>query len=162
MNERRAPVVGYTPDRWFVCFTERAAGSWITRHLPIGRFRHVSAIGYVAALGVWIFYDVSLGRTTIALDADSPEMESMKVATRDMEILSIPALISPARVPRFGFWCVPAIAHLVGIRACALRPDTLHRLLLASGAYVVQRAPRGENAERDHPERPVEGGAPAQ
>jgi len=38
---------------------------------------------------------------------------------------------------RLGFWCVPAMAHLVGCRTQALRPDGLYRAMLRQGGAVV-------------------------
>lgn len=42
----------------------------------------------------------------------------------------------PERGPmlRLGFWCAPAVAHLLGIRSCALVPIQLYRDLLRRGA----------------------------
>lgn len=57
---------------------------------------------------------------------------------------------------KFGFWCVTSVAHLLGLRTCALRPDTLLRHCLANGGTIVvddvdekaRRRPRAEGSGR--------------
>jgi hypothetical protein len=38
---------------------------------------------------------------------------------------------------RLGFWCVPAMAHLLGLRGFMFRPNALYRACLAQGGAVV-------------------------
>jgi hypothetical protein len=49
--------------------------------------------------------------------------------------------IAPAgprkRWGRLGFWCVPAMAHLLGLKGTLFRPDALYRACLAQGGSIV-------------------------
>ena len=43
---------------------------------------------------------------------------------------------------RFGFYCVPAIKHLLGLKCVALTPDGLYRAVIKAGGTIVgQQAP---------------------
>lgn len=128
MTEPQPSTIG----EWYVAFFDGETPHWWWSFCRPG-FRHVCAFAYDAEQRVWLLYDVALVRTHIrALSSDQ----------MDAWVLALPAhrsiLLAPVddRPPahRIGFWCTTAVAHLLGRRARALRPQALYRDLLASGA----------------------------
>lgn len=132
MNVDQGPV-GMPPE-WFVAFWEGDRRHW---WWPLCRpgFRHVAAFAYCADQAVWLVYDVTLARTLIQV---------LSPRQMDAWVDALPACrrivaYLPAQEPtppslRLGFWCTPAVAHLVGVASRALRPEALYRDLIAQGA----------------------------
>lgn len=150
------------PKEWFVVFSEDSPKWWL-RLLACGRFKHVSAFGKVERSGSWVFVDMWMNRTQIMVigdwEADAAFAHYVQLGT----IVRFPRLLADERELnlRPGFWCVPAVAHILGIRSCALRPDALFRQILAKGGEVIGSEGR-ENAEaegRSGAEAPAGGGA---
>jgi len=136
------------PTLWNVVFHPVAATAWMNR-MPIGHFKHVSAFAYLAGLKGWLLYDVQLCATRIIVLPDLDE--SMKIIgrlTEGCDILSIERRDGGSTGGRLGFWCVPAVKHLIGLRSGALRPDRLYDDLLLNGARVIHAAPQLRTAER--------------
>lgn len=137
MNE--ADRSRYEPLSWLLVFTTTTSMKWVERLVP-GKFKHVMAAGWVEASKVWIFYDVQFRRTSVLT---MPEKEGLdyfgRIVARDPDhgILRVFAGNGTPAMARLGFWCVPAIKHLVGARSGALRPDRLWHDCLASGAETV-------------------------
>jgi len=124
------------PENWFLVFHPISSTRWLNR-LPL-RFRHVSAFAYVHAPKVWLFYDVQFWctRHIILLD-DQTSLDFLAAVTEGCTVLSMRRR-GPARFWfRVGFWCVPAIKHLLGLRSSALLPTGLLRDCLAAGAKVI-------------------------
>lgn len=127
--------IGVEPALWYLCF-QRGVSPWWARLLAWGRFDHVLALGWIADLRVWVIYDVSLGETSIRVLPDSPGGQLMMSRLIDASVVvSVPRVF---RVMKFrpGFWCAPAMAHLVGLPFC-FRPDALYRLALRHGGVEV-------------------------
>jgi len=126
---------------WFLIFQERCRSRWV-RLLAFGRFKHVLAVRDIGDR--WLVYDVSLRQTSVAvLPHGSAVLESIldgSVAVR------MPLYEGRARVLRWGFWCVPAMAHLVGINSCAVRPDVFFRHCLQNGGEMIEWAPCSDQA----------------
>jgi hypothetical protein len=137
MADRAFESPGVEPATWFVFFETRARSRWLS-WLALGRFKHVSAAGWIPESGHWVFYDVSLRRSRIAVITDGALAWEHMSRIRDH---AVTVAFSPRDGRRFwfrvGFWCVPAIAHLVGCRPQALRPDGLYRALLRQGGALV-------------------------
>lgn len=129
--------IGVEPSVWFLVFHERSCRAWLNRRW-VGRFKHVSAYGYLPDSRVWVFYDVMLGRTRVAVLPDGPTAEA---AVRDLEAEAVTLVMKPRgdrrHRLRWGFYCVPAMAHLVGLETAAVRPDGLFRACLAAGADLA-------------------------
>lgn len=129
----------FEPLTWLVVFQSKSSMWWINRFVP-GRFKHVVAAGWVEASKVWIFYEVYWGRTSVQA---MPEAEGtayfgrLMGADPDAAVLRVEAREARPACFRLGFWCVPAVKHLVGLRSGALRPDRLWRDCIASGAEIV-------------------------
>jgi hypothetical protein len=128
----------FEPMSWLLIFHVSTHKPWLDRLLP-GRFKHVSALGYVEAAKCWLVVDVALSRMAVKVAA---HRAGDTLAARIMAgngVLRVKVRHETSRLVggRFGFWCVPAMKHLVGADTGALRPDTLWRDLVASGAEIV-------------------------
>lgn len=138
----------FEPLSWLVVFTTTTTMPWLDRVLP-GRFKHVMAFGWVEAAKVFVHYDVQFGRTRVMA---LPEPEGLDLIAFRLGgdsgagALRMPADKNARWNARVGFWCVPAIKHLLGLRSGALRPDRLWRDCLASGAEVIHDVRRAEAA----------------
>lgn len=129
--------VGIAPTMWFLIFTPIAKQWWL-RWLAMGRFKHVMALGWVPDQRVWVVYEVSVTRTRIAVLPESTGAAEMIADLRDgCETVAMVADGAASRWATPGFWCVPAMAHLVGLRSRPWRPDALYRACLAQGGSVV-------------------------
>jgi hypothetical protein len=118
--------VGDYPNRkrcWFDIFTTPA-------------FRHVCAIGYDPVHKVWIIYEPGVSNTDIRLF--HPRDEELNRLITFISIYGKWVKFKPSAHPvPFGRWrhyCVPAIAHLLGIRSSALTPRGLYGDLIKQGA----------------------------
>jgi len=132
----------YEPLGWMLVFVSATTIPWLDR-LIIGRFKHVIAFGWVDETQTWICYDIQIGRTRILSlpDEIGSELIAAKLAgDPGAAALRIEASDLPPSVVRLGFWCVPAMKRLVGLRSGALRPDRLWRDCIASGAEVIHDA----------------------
>lgn len=125
------------PEEWFLVFSTKAAASWIARLPFAGKYRHVSALGYVSRLECWVAVNVGLDRTQVCLLPDADGRATLADHLFACDVVRFPGGGLGRPLPRLGFWCVPAIAHLAGVRTCALRPDTLYRHCLAQGGEVI-------------------------
>ncbi|WP_457663986.1 hypothetical protein [Sinorhizobium medicae] len=137
------------PKDWFIVFHEDSPKWWI-RWLARGRFKHVSVFGAVPRSNSWVFYDFNLDRSRVYVVADYESdiaighFASMGTVVRMARPFGREAEINL----RPGWWCVPAVAHIVGLRGCALRPDALFRQCLAQGGEIIE--PKGaENEGRE-------------
>lgn len=138
MNEGAA-APGAMPARWFVVF-ERATPRWV-RWLAMGRWSHVKAFAWIGGeTRAWLFYDVGYDRTGISVMPDCPQANALIAEWRS----SGPTVMVDVRTDprfniwrRFGFWCVPAVAHLIGSSSCAVRPDAFLRDLIRAGGQLV-------------------------
>lgn len=130
MNESGPPAG--CPAAWYVAFFDGDRPHWWWRLCRPG-FRHVAAFGYCAEQAVWLLYDVTLKRTFIhALTSEQMDawVESLPAHRTILHLQAAEAEPSS----RAGFWCTTAVAHLLGVRSRALRPEALCRDLLALGA----------------------------
>lgn len=127
-----------TPSRWLLVFNRRASSRW-TSFIALGRYKHVRCFGYVADADAYIFYDVQFGRTILAVARGDGARRLMLEWCQDADVLAI--ISSPsheaAKIIVTPLLCTTAIAHLVGLPAGALRPDTLFRQCLRHGATRV-------------------------
>lgn len=140
------------PRQWTVVFDRRAATWWMNK-APIGKYKHVRAFGYVSEAKAWIFYDVSLDRTTIQMACDQHAMTLMGEWLAKADAILMPAADRGFPAPRLGFWCVQAIKHLIGLRSGALLPDALWRDCLRAGGEIV--AHEAGSTDLHSPGRPL-------
>jgi hypothetical protein len=124
-----------TPKVWQVCFMGRERRFAWDRILPPG-FRHAFLLGYVAEHGLWICYDVQFFKTEITLLSPERAGFLLNLAHDEGAVLNWPApeVGRPSWGLRLGFWCVPAICHVLGLGCVAMTPKGLHDYLSRRGA----------------------------
>lgn len=154
-----------TPSRWLVVFRRKADLWWV--NLIPGRFKHVSAFGFVPECDAWVFYDCGLW-TSIYVARGAAARAMMVERTKDAAVLSLAARGHPAQ-PRFAaFSCTAAVANLLCIPTIALRPDALYRACIRHGAKIVGQAadptdtsdrPGADRGRRPSPTGPPQGPA---
>jgi hypothetical protein len=122
------------PTIWWVMFAKQT-DTWWTNLIP-GTYKHVRAAGYHPGSDSIVFVDVGMQRTMISVGTGHGAWDALADWMSDMEVVTYrPQHDRRTVIPmRFGYWCVPAIKHLLGIRSGALRPDALLRDLLRNGA----------------------------
>ena len=127
----------FSPDYWYVAFVKRNRTHWIDWLLPAG-FRHVFAMGYVIETGYWLVYDVRLDATNIDVLEGQALDQLLAWCWQEGIVLRADCVPrSPQKHLRFGFWCVPAIKHLLGLKSCALTPRALYRHLVKIGCERI-------------------------
>ena len=129
------PLVG-TPYRWYIVFAT-VGRTYFTSLIALGRLKHVRAFGFVPQLSAWVFYDVSLGGTEIVVAKGMAAEFLMTMWAKDACIIEMPPMRAYRAVFRVGFWCVPAVKHLIGLKSRAFRPDRLWLDCLQAGGKVV-------------------------
>lgn len=121
------------PTEWFVVFNEKSANYWLGLLTP-GRFKHVSAFGYVPGIKLWLLYDVQLSGTRIML----LDKDAVMAWSKGCTILKIARTGSRMGLrSRLCFHCVTAIKHLIGLRCVAVTPDGLYRHILRNGGILI-------------------------
>lgn len=128
-------------EEWFVVFNggpRHFWWDWLTRP----GFRHVLAMRPVGA-DAWILVNPSADRLHVQV-VRGPTVDAL-IAEAHQDgggILKFQAIDADERTIRLGWWCVPAIKHLLGLPGCALRPIGLWRDLLRRGAVpAFEREP---------------------
>lgn len=126
----------WVPQRWLLIFESKCGWRW-GRFIP-GRFKHVFAVGYVAAIDTWMIYSVEREGTHVGGFRPGADFERWLAGVIPKAGVLKIERVGPARgMPWFTFWCVPAVKHLLGLRCGALWPDQLWRYCLANGAEEV-------------------------
>lgn len=123
------------PSEWYVCFYRWSPYRWI-RRLALGRRKHVSAFGFVEAAQCWVFVEVTLGDTQISVVPDHLSQGLMARFMFGADVVKMKPLDRATVKP--GYWCVPVVAHILGLPGCALRPDALFRQCLRHGGELVK------------------------
>lgn len=123
------------PEKWYVVFHKRTTRRWIS-WLAFGHYKHVSLFGYAEVAGAWVLLDVALERTQIAVIPDRLFDGVAAQHLIDADVVEMDARIG-ASIRLGGHYCVPAVAHALGLRGCALRPDALYRQCLANGGRPI-------------------------
>ncbi len=139
----------WAPSQWLLIFETKCGWRW--RWLIPGRFKHVFAVGYVAAIDTWLVYSVEWEATRLGAFRPGDEFERwLSHVVPRAGVLRVKGVSAPGRMPLFAFWCVPAVKHLLGLRSSALWPDQLWRYCLANGAEKVvdADAPRADAGKR--------------
>lgn len=137
---------------WLVAFIDdpRQSRRWWDLFTRPG-FRHVQACGWDADVKAWVIYSVFTDNTMVDVLPDGEMADAVigGICAVSSAVLRYepPAEPERGRMLRLGFWCVPAIAHLLGIRSCALVPHQLYRELLARGATRAYEGCLGREIE---------------
>lgn len=140
------------PKEWFVVFHEQSSKWWVNL-LAWGRFKHVSVFGKVERSGSWVFYDLHSDRAHVMVVGDWEADIALAYYSECGPVIRFPRLLADVSGFSFrpGFWCVPAVAHIIGLRTCALRPDALYRQCLAKGGELIGskgRDDEGQNSRK--------------
>jgi len=127
-----------SPPLWIVAFYGAKRTYWADWLSPRG-FLHVSAFGFVPSFGetgTWVHYEVTRRGTSIEVDRHGDATEARLAALRrsGATLLRVEPGETRRWFGRLGFWCVPAVAHLVGVDRFCLTPRGLYRHLLRHGA----------------------------
>jgi hypothetical protein len=128
------PALG-GPDFWLVMFRRETSSSWLDRAVP-GHWKHVSAVGYFPDARCWVAVDPTLRGIWVDVRRGEESGNWLDVVAAGGGVLKVGPRRSEARVFR-QFWCVPAVAAMVGSRSGALLPDRFWRDLIAEGAEIV-------------------------
>lgn len=125
------------PTRWILGF-DRTARHWVAALFGFGRkYKHVSAAGYVPEADAWVFVDVCFDRTNLVVTRGADVKRVMAELWGDADLIGIDAQPRGSNGYRLGFWCVPAVKHLIGLRSSALLPGALWRDCLRNGGQVL-------------------------
>lgn len=145
------PVSGF-PSAWYVAFYGTEQTHWWDWLTPPG-FRHCMAFAYAAHAERWLVYDVTCERTFIRAFTRELFPAWLETLPPERKVLHFEAGESVKVAPawRIGFWCAPAIAHLIGSPSRALRPRALFRDLLAQGARLAFQEPRDDQDQDGSP-----------
>ena len=123
------------PDYWNVVF--HPSESALAR-LVLGRFQHVSAFTYVPGFRGWILYDVQWSGVRLTV---LPHISTLIDFSRGCTVLKFYRRFEHMPLlSRFGFYCVPAIKHLLGLSCVAATPDGLYRALLNNGGIIINES----------------------
>jgi hypothetical protein len=123
------------PDHWFLAFHRSAANRFV-EWLACGEFKHISAFAYMPGYKAWLIYDVQMLGTRLQL---VPHDEFL-----GLDWITHASILRVHRgggrwslASRLGFYCVPAVKHLLGLRCLALTPDGLYRHILRNGGVCI-------------------------
>ena len=125
------------PDYWNLVFHPSES---ILPRLLLGRFQHVSAFTYIPGFAGWILYDVQWGGVRIAMFS---KVAHLVAYTRGCTVVKFARRYDHMPLyTRLGFYCVPAIKHLIGLSCVAVSPDGLYRAVIANGGEVISEPER--------------------
>jgi hypothetical protein len=134
------------PTTWNVVF-HTVAPNPLYGFLAFGHFKHVSAFAYVPGLRAWLLYDAELNGTRLRLLPHGERgIKQLMAYSAGCVILTMEKAYPVDPLPlggRLGFYCVPAIRHLLGVRCRCLRPDALFKAMLRSGGVLVNETAVG-------------------
>lgn len=125
------------PTEWFVVFHPKSSNR-ILSWLAAGRFKHVSAVGYLPGFRAWLVCEAAWGGLHVRLYGHDAMCRMFAEYSRDCAVVKIARKTMAMRLSsRIGFYCVPAVKHLIGLRCGALRPDALLRCCLRNGGTLI-------------------------
>jgi hypothetical protein len=126
------------PSVWFVVF-HRDSDIKLARWLSFGRYKHVSAFGYVEATNNWTFFSFLSGRIRILSVSNEQADRLIGFYSSSGCVVRMPAPDLHDKRLRLKpvFTCVQSVAHLLGLGGCALRPDAFLRQCLCNGGSIV-------------------------
>jgi len=151
---------GGQPVRWVLCFQRTTESRWI-RWLACGRYKHVCAFGYIAEVDHWVFLDWRISVVDVIVARGTGADQMIAYYTRDADMLGMTPQKRGLGL-RLGFYCVPAVKHLLGIRSSALRPSRLWRDCIRQGAEILHESARSaRDSAGPHPAATGSAGAEA-
>jgi hypothetical protein len=134
MEIRELPPV-VEPDYWNVVFHP---SDGVLPRLCFGRFQHVSAFTYIPGFSGWILYDVQWAGVRIAMLS---KVAHLVAYARGCTVVKFTRRYDHMPLyTRLGFYCVPAIKHLIGLSCVAVSPDGLYRAIIANGGIILNES----------------------
>jgi hypothetical protein len=130
----------FQPAEWFLAFFERTNVAWLNR-LPFVRFRHISAFAYVPGTKAWIWYDSHWFGTSLVIighERFTTEVAKLTHGATVVKLAKRPEAPMPLST-RVGFYCVPCVKHLVGVRCAAITPDGFYLAVIRAGGTIIGR-----------------------
>jgi hypothetical protein len=159
---REVSAYGIEAPRWTVVFHRKAENRFFSA-IAMGHFKHVSALAWVPELGQWWVYDVGFRRTHLRVLVDGPgAQEIIGAITFGNATVTMDVRDDGPPLLRIGMFCTTAIAHLLGLRCVALRPDALYRRMVKAGGVVRDDGFTSLSKNRDRPEPCCRSGASAE
>lgn len=131
-------ILDCEPKDWYVVFDPVASAKWID-WLACGRFKHVSCFGFVERAQTWVFFDFQLDRSRLYVvgNHEADILIGAYSTGKTVVRMATPLIPDYSKNWTTGLWCVPAVAHILGLKTCALRPDALFRQCLAQGGEII-------------------------
>lgn len=125
------------PFYWLVVFHLNST-RWVSRLCP-GKFKHVSAVGFVPHANAWLHVSWEMGRLRVEIVPDDDLERWLATLTVDAAVLHVkaPSFDAGPWHPRLGVGCCGAIAHLLGLPCNPLWPDQLWRALIRRSADIA-------------------------
>lgn len=123
---------------WLIVFHPHSTW-WVERLCP-GRWKHVSAVGFVPEANAWVALSWELGRMRVCVVPDVNFLDWFGGwCGEGVGVLRVeaPTFDRGGWRPRLGLFCASMVAHVLGLRRGALWPDGLWRSLVANGAEVA-------------------------
>lgn len=146
VDEIATPPDAIEPSEWFVVFHTKAMNR-VFSALACGRFKHVSALGYCAGFKAWLLFDPQWSGLRITLHSHDAMRKFFADYSRGCAVVKIARSTDAMRLSsRLGFYCVPAIKQLLGLRSGALRPSALYRQLLRNGGVLIDAGQPSANS----------------
>jgi hypothetical protein len=142
---------GGQPKRWVLAF-QKSTESRLVRWLACGRYKHVSAFGYVAEVDHWVFFDWRFRTIDFLVARGAAAQQLIDYYTRDADLLGMEPDRDGGAGLRIGLWCVPAIKQLLGLRCSALRPDALWADCVRQGAEIISHEDTRSAPDRARPD----------
>lgn len=129
------------PTDWFVAFHPDSPHWWV-RALACGRFKHVSVMGFVERAQAWVLFDFQMDRSRVLIVGNHEADPVLAYFSGENTIVRMARPIGRELNLNMsvGLWCVPAAAHILGLKSCALRPDALFRQCLANGGEIISES----------------------
>lgn len=140
---RNIPTYGIEAKRWTIVFHRQAENRFFSA-IAMGHFKHVSAFAWLPELSQWWIYDVGFRRTRLKVVVESEEAHRIIVGlARGNALVTMEVRDDDLPWFRLGMFCTTGVAHLIGVRTRALRPDALFRQLLRQGGVLRDDASQG-------------------
>ena len=131
---------GREPGRWYLVFHVKRSTTWWVNLLG-GRFKHVSAFGYVCGHGgLYVLHDANLsGIQVVTYTVKGMNEMLMRWVGEGAVVVLLPedGKLHMGLRCRLGLWCVSAAKHVTGVRSFALTGAGLYNHVLRHGGQVI-------------------------
>lgn len=155
--ERDGSAAVGQPDRWLLIF-HREAATPFNSFIALGKYKHVSALGFVAGADTWVYYDPARNGTHVAVARKGEGfrrlLDQVIGGDGNCDLMWFAPRDERPTFPPF-FCCSTAVQHLIRLRGTLLRPDALWRKCLEHGGVVVEQSEKAGDAGHEPAVRPT-------